>query len=587
MFVNLYCMVAMCCIYGTPFTVGQEYDFIVVGVGSAGSIMAARLSEPDYNWSVLALDRGSARLSAQTESASNDLSGVYDPNYFSIGQDYLEGRLVRNPRYYGLGGTAMINGMTAIAPSRSLLDQLWPEGWKWDDLFPYMIKMQNHYCYYLPASLTGISDEDCRKWHGRDGPIDIAPPLFANMSDVLLDMMKECDHDVGFMSDYDNPTKQLGCYFQQQFRQALNKSNPNSVTIRESTWEAYLNGVNRPNLRILESATVHNLVFDQADPTKCIGVTYEYAGQVYTAKAKKEVILSAGVFDTPKILQLSGVGPKAWLEPFNISVVADNVHVGSNFVDQMAVYTAFETTELLPKLPWGADTFGWLLNSGLKPSNANWSDVQIYSYSLFPISTLDFPVVGLDPILAFSKPSIPFVTFLAFNAQPDARGTVRIQSLSPYDRPQIDHGWQDVSNYDQQNLQFGVDFIRNLTRNTAWGKRYVKKELFPGDRYAGSDDLHRRLTMCSAYHQAGTCALGQCTDKDARVVGIKNVRVSDISLFPTQLNVNPTYTLYSMCEKVAHLIKVEYGGGRSSSASFFQAHAGFFILFLPLIRAFY
>lgn len=564
---------------------GQEYDFIVVGVGSAGSMMAARLSEPDYNWSVLALDRGSARLSAQPDSAFNDLSGVYDPNYFSIEQDYLQGRLVRNPRYYGLGGTAMINGMTAVAPSQSLLNQLWPAGWKWDDLFPFMIKMQDHYCYYLPSSITGISDEDCHKWHGRDGPIDIAPPLFANMSEVLLDMMKECDQGVGFMSDYDNPTKQSGCYFQQQFRHSLNKSDLNSATIRESTWQAYLSGIDRPNLRILESATVYKLVFDKEDPTKCVGVTYEHEGQVHTAMAKKEVILSAGVFDTPKLLQLSGVGPKAWLEPYNISVVADNQYVGSNFVDQMAIYMAFETTESLPKLPWGADTCGWLLNSGLKPSNANWTDIQIYCYSLFPVLTLDYPIVGVDPILAYLEPSVPFVTFLAFNAQPEARGTVRIQSLSPYDRPRIDHGWQNMSDYDQKNLQFGVDFVRNLTRNTTWGRRYVKKELFPGDRYAGSDDLHRRMNLCSAYHQAGTCALGQCTDNEARVVGIKNVRVCDMSLFPTQLNVNPTYTLYSMCEKVAQLIKMEHAGDRSSTASIYGTHLMFFAMFLLSIMS--
>ncbi|CAF3203369.1 unnamed protein product [Rotaria sp. Silwood2] len=527
-------------------------------MGSGGSIMAARLSEPDNNWSVLALDRGSASDSTSQYEVDGDLSGVYDPNYFSIPQDYLLGRLVRNPRYYGIGGTAMINGMTAIASSRHLLDQLWPDGWKWDDLFPYMVKMQNHYCYYLPSSLTGISDSDCRLWHGQDGPLDIAPPLFGNMSDLLIEMINECEQDVGFMTDYDNPTKQYGCYFQQQFRKPLNKTDPNSSSIRASTWEAYLKGINRTNLQILDSATVLKLVFDDNEPTKCIGVVYEYKGQVYTATAKKEVILSAGVFDTPKLLQLSGVGPKLWLEPFGIKVIADNPEVGKNFMDQMAIYTAFETIEQVPPLPWGADSCGWLLNSGLKESYSNWTDIQIYCYSRFPGLTLDIPIVGYDPILAYSNPPISFMTFLVFNTLPDAHGTVKIQSLSPYDRPQIDHGWQNLSEYDQMNLQYGINFVRNMTVSTRWGQKYVKQELFPGNRYGGSDDLHRRLNLCSAYHQVGTCGLGKCTDNQARVLGIKNVRICDVSLFPTQLNVNPTFTLYSMCEKVADLVKDQH-----------------------------
>ncbi len=168
--------------------------------------------------------------------------------------------------------------------------------------------------------------------------------------------------------------------------------------------------------QILDSATVLKLVFDENDPIKCIGVVYEYKEQVYTAVARKEVILSAGVFDTPKLLQLSGVGPKQWLEPFGIKIVAENLEVGNNFVDQMA----FETTEEFPSIPWEADTCGWLLNSGLKESSMNWTDIQIYCYSRYPVLTLDYPIVGFDPILAYSQPPISFITLLAFNTLPDA-----------------------------------------------------------------------------------------------------------------------------------------------------------------------
>ncbi|CAF4960923.1 unnamed protein product [Rotaria sp. Silwood1] len=555
-------MRATCLMFCTSITNGQEYDFIVVGVGSGGSIMAARLSEADKNWTVLALDRGSPRDPNQPDIIGGDLSGLHDPNYFSIPQKYLLGRLVRNPAYYGIGGTAMINGMVTIAPSRHLLDQLWPTGWKWDDLFPYMIKMQNHYCYYLPSSLTGISDTDCRKWHGQDGPMDIAPPSFEKMPEPLLDLKNECNEYDGFMNDSDNPTKQYGCYFVQQFRKPLNKSDPNSESIRASTWSAYLNGISRPNLQVLDSATVLKLVFDENEPTKCIGVAYEYKGQIYTAIARKEVILSAGVFDTPKLLQLSGVGPKEWLQPFGIKIVAENSQVGNNFVDKMASFMAFETYEQLPALPLSFRTFAWLSNSGLKESNRNWTDIQIFLYSVNPDISFDAPIIGYDPTLAYLQPRIPLITFLIYHTQPEASGTVKIQSLSPYDRPQIDHGWQNLSEYDRNNLQYIVNFVRNFTKNMQWGRKYVKQELFPGNRYGGSDILYRQLNLGSGYHPAGTCGLGKCTDNEARVLGIKNVRVADISLFPTQINVNPTYILYSMCEKVADLIIQQHSQDR-------------------------
>ncbi|CAF3296872.1 unnamed protein product [Rotaria sp. Silwood2] len=213
------------------------------------------------------------------------------------------------------------------------------------------MKIQDHYCYYLPSSLTGISEEDCRMWYGRDGLVDIASPLFNLMPELLLDMMKACDKDIRFMSDYDNQTGQYGCYFQQQFRHPMNRKNPNSPTIRESIWNAYLNVVNRTNLQILDSATVLKLLFDQTDPTKYIGVSYEYKGEVRTAIARKEVILCAGVFNTPKLLKLSGVGPETWLEPLSIKVVAKNAEIGKHFADQMAIYMAFKTTEQVPALP--------------------------------------------------------------------------------------------------------------------------------------------------------------------------------------------------------------------------------------------
>jgi len=148
--------------------------------------------------------------------------------------------------------------------------------------------------------------------------------------------------------------------------------------------------------------------------------------------------------------------------------------------------------------------------------------------------------------------------FYIFNAQPEARGSVRIATSSAFDRPIIDHGWDILSPYDLTNLQYGLNFVRNLTKNTAWGKRWIQSEIYPGVQYGGSDDLYMRLTMTSAYHQMGTCGLNKCTDTEGQVRGVSALRVCDASLFPTMINVNPTYTLYSMCEKLSDMIRVQY-----------------------------
>lgn len=157
-----------------------EYDFIVVGVGSGGSIMAARLSEPDNNWTVLALDRGSAHDTKQQEEIDGDLSGVFDPNYFSVPQNYLLGRVVRNPRYYGIGGIAMINGMTVVAPSRHLLDQLWPSGKSdfleaggCDSIFPSLMSEKTK---FLKAG--GVNPFFHINFHKQGGMLHPTSPLY-------------------------------------------------------------------------------------------------------------------------------------------------------------------------------------------------------------------------------------------------------------------------------------------------------------------------------------------------------------------------------------------------------------------------
>ena len=257
----------ICYTYYTAIICSHEYDFIVVGVESAGSILAARVSEPNNNWSVLALDRDSARNFSQQDISDDKLSGVHDPNYFSIAQAYLLGRLLRI-----LGIMVLAERQWSMkwqllllpTPTRSPVANRMEMGWS--------VSLNDQNASLLLLLSTIITDwnidEDCRRWHGKNEPMDIAPALFGDMPDFLFNIMKKCDQGVGYMPDYDNPTRQYGCYFQQQFRQPLNKSDPSSSTIRKSAWNVYPNGTDSTNLHMHDSATVLKLLFDETESTK-------------------------------------------------------------------------------------------------------------------------------------------------------------------------------------------------------------------------------------------------------------------------------------------------------------------------------
>ena len=194
--------------------------------------------------------------------------------------------------------------------------------------------------------------------------------------------------------------------------------------------------------------------------------------------ARKEVILSAGVYGTPKLLQLSGVGPKAWLEQLGIKVIADNLQVGMNFVDQMPIYFSLWNHWRNTRSSIGCWHFWMVAEQWFKEEQYQLDrceNILLFSSSWF---NTGFANSGLwfDSCLLWATCS--FITFLVFNAQLEAHETVKIQSLSPYDRLQIDHGWHNLSEYDQNNLHFGVDFVRNMTLNTDWGRRYIKKRTF-------------------------------------------------------------------------------------------------------------
>lgn len=314
-------------------------DFIIVGGGTGGLALASRLAEVK-DWSVCVIEKGPQEDSTDFKSWTcgwgkpADFTNPHDPNAFSTPQLATDvkgsGRLIFTPRFEGAGGTSRIYGAIVRRPSPAILAN-WPETWDLESMMPYYKSVESHYCYTQSYEESGISMDDCRKYHGSEGPMPVNvldESLFAEFSREFTDICADKSAPWGGrVADYNGPidTRQ-GCSIFQQFTHIVDASS----TARGSSFSGYLkNNFNPPdNLHLLLSAPVTKIIFEG---TRAVGVHYLTAsGDTRILKANKEVIISAGAYETPHLLQVSGVGDPALLDSLGIKTVATNVEVGKN-----------------------------------------------------------------------------------------------------------------------------------------------------------------------------------------------------------------------------------------------------------------
>ena len=524
-----------------------EFDYIIVGAGSAGCVLANRLTA-DGKHSVLLLEAGpeDSHLWIHIPLGYGRLFKEKAVNwmYQTEPEPGLNGRNVFQPRGKVLGGSSSINGLLYVRGQHEDYDR-WRQhgnlGWGFDDVLPYFKKAEDQ---------TRGGDD----FHGAGGPLPVSDWRHADpLSEAFVDAAAEVG--VPRNPDFNGATQEGAGFFQTTTKGGR----------RASTAVAYLRPAKaRPNLHVETSALAERILFEGR---RAVGVAYRSAGIPRTARARKEVLISGGAFNSPQLLQLSGVGPADLLRQHGIEVVLDAPGVGNDLQDHMQVrvvmrcsqaitlndivnnpvrkvltglrYAAFRTGPLTI----AAGTSGAFFKTNPRLATP---DIQIH---FLPFST-DKMGEKLHPFSGF--------TASVCQLRPESRGSLRIKSADPAAPPEIRINYL-ASEVDRATNVEGLKILRKILRAPALAP-YVVEEIDPGDKIMSDEAL---LAYCRArgttiYHPTSTCRMGNdplaVVDQRLRVRGVDGLRVIDASVMPDLVSGNTNAPVIMIAEKASDLI---------------------------------
>lgn len=513
------------------------YDYIIVGAGSAGCVLANRLTE-DPHVSVLLLEAGGQddRPEIHMPIAFTKLfQTACDWAYETQAQPQLHNRCLSWPRGKVLGGCSSINIMVYTRGSACDYDR-WSAsgnaGWSSVDVLPYFKKAERQ---QRGASL----------YHGGTGPLHVADQLSPN---VLSRAFVKAGVEIGLArtDDFNGDTLEGVGLVQVTQKRGM----------RQSTADAYLRpALKRANLTLQTETHVQRVLFEEG---RARGVAYTQGGKEEQALAHREVILSAGSINSPQLLLLSGVGPAEHLQALDLPVVAHLPGVGQNLQDHLLVpvcYTCRKPVSLA-----GAQRFRHLLNYLLFKRGPLTSNVG--EAAAFYKTSEDLPAPDLEMAftpLSFLDPAHHGYTFGPIGLAPQSRGSLALRSRDPQEAPLIEPGYLNQES-DLQTLISGVKLARRLAQTSAFAP-YRGEEFAPGAQVQSDQEIAAfiREYATTVYHPVGTCRMGNdplaVVDRQLRVRAVEGLRVVDASIMPTLIHGHPNAPIIMIAEKAADIIK--------------------------------